>query len=89
VWLSRSLIDFISITFGTWWGQTILVVGTFVALMLFNMVKKTLSVRLNEWRTKKNQKKIKIVAEEGEKDLKEKRKEEKIELNSEDNSTWD
>ncbi len=74
MWISTSIIDFISITFGTWWGQTILVVGTIIVLTLFNMVQKTLRVYLRKMRMDKYQAKIKKVAKEEEKEMKEKDK---------------
>ncbi|MBC8435327.1 hypothetical protein H8D91_02385 [archaeon] len=80
MWLANFLINLISITFGTWWGQTILVVGTIFVFVFLNVIQKMFRGFLTKWRTEKAQKKIKEVAKESEKDLKDKRKNEQLEL---------
>ena len=74
LWISNLIINSISVAFGTWWGQIILVVGTILILALFNMIQKTFRVYLRKMRMDKYQNKIKKVATEEEKSLKEKTK---------------
>jgi len=80
LWFSNLIIDFITASFSTWWGQTILVVGTIFVVSLLNIFSKKSRVYLRAIRMKKYQDKIKKVAEEGEEDLKQKKKNEQLEL---------
>lgn len=65
--LADLIIKFFSNLFLTWWGQTILVVGTILTLTLLNMFNKRFRVFLRAWRMKRYQERVKQAAEKVEK----------------------
>lgn len=80
IWLANLIVNLISKVFTTWWGQILVVLIPVVGLVVFNVVHKYLRSILSAWRLNKAKNKIKEVAKEGEKDLKDKRKNEQLEL---------